>query len=149
MLEGSKDTCPARLQCLPAIKTSIRTLALSGRYRAAAISVMANIAEGFVRKSDKEFVQFLFIAMSSAAEVQSHLYVALDLSYISDEQFRTIYSQADKTAKIISALIKYLRASRPVRRITPKRPDRLNRRDRLNGPFSSNHHRTKQGLAAH
>ncbi len=49
---------------------------------------MANIAEGFVRKSDKEFVQFLFIAMSSAAEVQSHLYVALDLSYISDEQFR-------------------------------------------------------------
>ena len=39
---------------------------------------MANIAEGFVRHSDKEFVQFLFIAMSSSAEVQSHLYVAVD-----------------------------------------------------------------------
>ena len=39
---------------------------------------MSNVAEGFVRHSDKEFVQFLFIAMSSAAETQSHAYVALD-----------------------------------------------------------------------
>src|SRR5271157_4705262 len=84
---------------------------LARQIQRAATSVMANIAEGFVRKSDKEFVQFLFVSMSSAAEVQSHLYVALDLNYISDEQFRTIYSQADKTARIISALIKYLRAS--------------------------------------
>ncbi|HME43790.1 MAG TPA: four helix bundle protein [Syntrophorhabdales bacterium] len=84
---------------------------LARQVQRAATSVMANIAEGFVRKSDKEFVQFLFVSMSSAAEVQSHLYVALDLNYISDEQFRTIYSQADKTARIISALIKYLRAS--------------------------------------
>ncbi len=88
-----------------------RDFRLVGQIQAASISVMANIAEGFVRKSDKEFVQFLFIAMSSAAEVQSHLYVALDLEYLSEEQFRTIYSQADKTARIISALIKYLRAS--------------------------------------
>lgn len=84
---------------------------LVGQIQRAATSVMANIAEGFVRKSDKEFVQFLFIAMSSAAEVQSHLYVALDLKYLSEEQFRTIHSQADKTARIISALVKYLRAS--------------------------------------
>ncbi len=88
----------------------------------AATSVMANIAEGFVRKSDKEFVQFLFIAMSSAAEVQSHLYVALDLKYLSEDQFRIIYSQADKTARIISALIKYLRASRPS--VTSTKPTR-------------------------
>ena len=128
------------------IKSLKRTLACRQIQRAA-ISVMANIAEGFVRKSDKEFVQFLFIAMSSAAEVQSHLYVALDLSYISDEQFRTIYSQADKTAKIISALIKYLRASHTPERVNQK-PDRLDRRDRLNGPFSSNDHRTQQGLAS-
>jgi four helix bundle protein len=97
-----------------------RDFRLAGQIQAASISVMANIAEGFVRKSDKEFIQFLFIAMSSAAEVQSHLYVALDLNYISDEQFRTIYSQADKTARIISALIKYLRASRPSDESTKK-----------------------------
>ena len=70
---------------------------------------MANIAEGFIRRSDKEFIKFLFIAMSSAAEVQSHLYVALDQGYINDEQFRVIYDQANKTAMIISGLIKYLR----------------------------------------
>src|SRR5208283_2937229 len=75
----------------------------------AATSVMANIAEGFVRKSDKEFVQFLFVAMSSAAEVQSHLYIAGDLHYISDAQFNKIYSGADKTGRIISGLITYLR----------------------------------------
>ncbi|RPI51530.1 MAG: four helix bundle protein [Deltaproteobacteria bacterium] len=70
---------------------------------------MANSAEGFIRKSDQEFIQFLIIAMSSAAEVQSHLYVALDQGYIEPESFQQIYGQAEKTAKIISGLIKYLR----------------------------------------
>ena len=46
---------------------------LCGQIQGAAVSVMANIAEGFVRHSDKEFVQFLFVAMASAAEIQSHL----------------------------------------------------------------------------
>jgi len=86
-----------------------KDLRLSGQIQAAATSSMANIAEGFIRRSDKEFIQFLFIAMSSAAEVQSHLYVALDQGYINDEQFRVIYDQANKTAMIISGLIKYLR----------------------------------------
>lgn len=71
---------------------------------------MANIAEGFVRHSDKEFVQFLFVAMASAAEVQSHLYVAVDQGYLSKEVFDSTYEQAAKTSKIISGLIKYLRA---------------------------------------
>jgi len=70
---------------------------------------MSNIAEGLVRRSDKEFVQFLFVAMSSAAEVQSHLYVAIDPKYISQESFDEIYVQAEKAGKIISGLIKYLR----------------------------------------
>jgi len=60
-----------------------KDLRLSAQIQSAAVSVMANIAEGFVRKSNKEFIQFLFIGMSSAAEVQSHLYVALDQGYIS------------------------------------------------------------------
>ncbi len=79
----------------------------------AAISSMANIAEGFIRRSDKEFIQFLFIAMSSAAEVQSHLYVALDQNYIDHKQFDKIYEQARKTAMLISGFIKYLRRSDP------------------------------------
>ena len=70
---------------------------------------MSNVAEGFVRQSDKEFVRFLFIAMSSAAEVQSHLYVAVDRGYLSKDKFESIYEQAGKTSKIISGLIRYLR----------------------------------------
>jgi len=86
-----------------------KDLRLSGQIQAAATSSMANVAEGFVRRSDREFIQFLFIAMSSAAEVQSHLYVALDQGYIDQEHFSIIYEQADKTARMISGLIKYLR----------------------------------------
>ncbi len=47
--------------------------------------------------------------MSSAAEIQSHLYVALDQGYINQDQFNEIYAQADKTSQILSGLIKYLR----------------------------------------
>jgi four helix bundle protein len=86
-----------------------RDVRLCAQIQAAAVSVMSNIAEGFVRHSDKEFGRFLFIAMSSAAEVQSHLYVAIDQKYLSQESFDEIYAQAEKTGKIISGLIKYLR----------------------------------------
>ena len=93
-----------------------KDLRLSGQIQAASTSIMANIAEGFIRRSDKEFTQFLFIAMSSAAEVQSHLYIALDQDYIDQNQFDAIYNQTNKTAMIISGLIKYLRTrSRPTR----------------------------------
>ena len=63
----------------------------------AAVSVMGNIPEGFVRRSNKEFIQFLFISVSSAAELQSHMYVAFDQKYISKDNFESIYQQADKT----------------------------------------------------
>jgi four helix bundle protein len=86
-----------------------KDLRLCGQIQGAAVSVMANIAEGFVRHSDKEFVQFLFIAMASAAEIQSHLYVAVDQGYLLQETFDSIYAQAGKTSRIISGLIKYLR----------------------------------------
>ena len=86
-----------------------RDARLCGQIQSAAGSVMANIAEGFVRRSNKEFVQFLFIAMSSSAEVRSHLYIAVDQGYLSKEIFESIYAQADKVGRIISGLIKYLR----------------------------------------
>jgi four helix bundle protein len=70
---------------------------------------MANFAEGFERRSSKEVVQFLFIVMSSSAEVRSHLYIAVDQGYLSKEAFESIYAQADKAGRIISGLIKYLR----------------------------------------
>jgi four helix bundle protein len=74
----------------------------------AAISVMGNIPEGFVRRSNREFTQFLFISVSSAAELKSHMYVAFDQGYITKVTFDGIYQQAEKTSKMISGLITYL-----------------------------------------
>ena len=73
-----------------------------------AISIMSNIAEGFSRRSDKEFKQFLFISKGSLAELQSLLYVALDLNYISENDFKQLYDHSDMTAKMISKFITYL-----------------------------------------
>jgi len=81
---------------------------LVDQIRRAAISVMANISEGFARKGNKEFAQFLFISKSSAAELQSHLYVALDQGYIKKLQFDELYQAADKIQRQLSNFIKYL-----------------------------------------
>ena len=74
----------------------------------AAVSAMSNIAEGFTRRSTKEFVQFLFIAKGSVAEVQSQLYIALDQSYINEGKFNELYSKSDEVARLISGFIQYL-----------------------------------------
>ena len=86
-----------------------KDLRLCGQIQSASGSSMANIAEGFIRHSDKEFIHFLIIAMASTAEVHSHLYIALDQGYIDQKDFDEIYNQANKTAMIISGLIRYLR----------------------------------------
>ena len=80
----------------------VKDFGLKDQIQRACVSIMANIAEGFIRRSDREFVQFLFIAMSSAAEVQSHLYIALDQAYINQDQFNSIYEQANKRTGSLS-----------------------------------------------
>jgi four helix bundle protein len=76
----------------------------------AAVSSMSNIAEGFARKSNREFIQVLYISKSSAAEVQSQLYVALDQEYITQEDFEDIHNQAEIVSRIDSGFIKYLQS---------------------------------------
>jgi four helix bundle protein len=78
----------------------------------ATVSAMSNIAEGFSRKGNKEFIQFLFISKSSAAEVQSQFYVAIDQGYINQEDFNRVYHQAEVVSKLNSGFIKYLMSSR-------------------------------------
>jgi four helix bundle protein len=95
---------------------------LVNQMQGAAVSTMSNIAEGFSRRSNKEFIQFLFISKSSAAEVQSQLYVALDQSYIDQEVFKKIYAQAERVSKINSGFIKYLR-SQPNKPNKPNKPN--------------------------
>jgi len=86
---------------------------LTGQIQRASITVMANIAEGFDRQSDREFIHYLKIASSSASEIQSHLYAALDLAYISEEEFEDLYEQAKRVKKLINGFIAYLKGKRP------------------------------------
>ena len=79
----------------------------------AAVSTMSNIAEGFARSSDKDFAHFLDIAKGSAMEVQSLLYVALDVGYVDQQTFERLYKLADETISLIVRFSSYLR----------KRPD--------------------------
>ena len=72
------------------------------------VSIMSNIAEGFGRKSDREFRQFLIYANGSSLEVQSALYIALDQEYISKKQFEELYSLSEEISKMIQNFSNYL-----------------------------------------
>jgi four helix bundle protein len=77
--------------------------------RRAAVSIMNNIAEGFDRGSNKDFVKFLFIARGSAAEVRSLLYVALDQGYVTDAQFVECRDFCIRSSQVIWGLIRSVR----------------------------------------
>jgi len=84
---------------------------LRDQLRRAAVSVGSNIAEGFARSGNREFANFLWIAKGSAAEVQSQLYTAKDVGYISEDQFQALYDKANHCALLIYRFIETLRAS--------------------------------------
>lgn len=85
---------------------------LRDQIRKASVSIMSNIAEGFARGTDKDFSRFLYIALDSVSEVQSQLYVVLDLDYISEDEFKETYEIASETAKMITGFLQYLTADR-------------------------------------
>lgn len=87
----------------------IKDFSLRDQIRRSCVSVMANIAEGQGRNSDKEFANFLNIAHGSIAETQSHLYVALDLEYLNQNDFKEVYDLLEEIAKMTMALMKHLR----------------------------------------
>jgi len=81
---------------------------LRDQIRRAAVSVMLNIAEGFARKTNREFTQFLVIAHGSAAEVQAASYVALDQGYMTQERFEIVYQMSDEASRMVMGFARYL-----------------------------------------
>ncbi len=84
---------------------------LRDQIRKAAISVMSNIAEGFERDGDQEFLQFLAIAKGSCGEVRAQLYVAFDQEYLGENDFRALLELATEVSRLIAGLMRYLRQS--------------------------------------
>ena len=84
---------------------------LRSQIQRASVSIMANIAEGFGRRSDKEFANFLNMAHGSVSETQSHLYVALDLHYIDQVTFTKVYELLEEISRMTLALAQRLRGS--------------------------------------
>lgn len=88
-----------------------RDFGLRDQIRRAAVSVMANIAEGFGRGGNKEFALFLGVARGSVAELKSHLYVAFDARYLDQSQLQRLLDAASHAEVLISGLLRYLAAS--------------------------------------
>ena len=85
--------------------------ALVDQIRRAAISPCSNIAEGFERGGNREFIQFLSIAKGSIGEIKDQLYCALDEGYISQSQFDETHRQADEASRLVGGFMTYLRKS--------------------------------------
>ena len=109
----------------------IRDYALRDQTRRAAISIMANIAEGFDRDSGKDFIRFLRYSIASASEVRSHLHLASDLEYINETQHRQAIREALSISRQIGGFIKYLesKTAAEAKRKTSVDPERHNETD--------------------
>jgi four helix bundle protein len=88
-----------------------RDFALKDQIRRASISILSNIAEGFERGGDKEFLQFLAVAKGSCGEVRAQLYIAIDQGYLSQDLFESLSNNADEIGRLIAGLMKYLSKS--------------------------------------
>ena len=80
---------------------------LTNQMRRAAVSIPSNIAEGAARKSNKEFIQFLYIALGSGVEIETQLIISKNLGYINQASFDELDKERDEIGRMLFGLIKY------------------------------------------
>ena len=105
-LEIWKESMQIALSIYTAMK-ACKDFGLKDQMQRSAISVPSNIAEGFERQTNKEFVQFLYIAKGSCGELRTQIYLALKLGYIEKTDGKNLIEQTKKLSSKISKLISY------------------------------------------
>jgi four helix bundle protein len=88
-----------------------REYALVDQIRRSAVSVSSNIAEGFERKGNREFIQFLFIAAGSLGELQSQLIITSEIGLLNPEKLVSLEARIEATRKTIYGMVVYLKSS--------------------------------------
>ena len=93
------------------LSANCRDFGFKDQIQRAAVSVMSNIAEGFDRGTNKEFVQFLVISRGSVSEVKSLAYAGLDIGYFDSQAFEIITVHCVKLTSVLNGFIRFLKTS--------------------------------------
>ena len=101
-----KDSMQITFQIYALFKTC-KDFGLRDQIQRSAVSLPSNIAEGFERQTNKEFIQFLHIARGSCGELRTQIYLAKGLNYINEEEGKTLIEQTQKLSAKITKLIAY------------------------------------------
>jgi four helix bundle protein len=79
-----------------------------GQLRRAAISIPSNIAEGSARRNTREYIQFLYVSLGSAAEIETQITISINLGYLMQEKSRGIQAELEEIIRMLAGLIKSL-----------------------------------------
>ncbi|MCA4793884.1 four helix bundle protein [Myroides odoratimimus] len=80
---------------------------LVSQLRRASVSIPSNIAEGAARNSNKEYIQFLYIALGSCSEIDTQILLCQRIKFISDEKANYLLTKIDEVHRLLNGLIKY------------------------------------------
>ncbi len=100
-----------------------KDFALRDQIRRAAQSITSNIAEGFERGGNREFIQFLSDAKGSSGEVRDQLYTAIDEQYVTQAEFEDLYRRSVEVSRLIGGFMRYLQSSE-LKGVKFRRPSR-------------------------
>ena len=107
----NRENSQSRFTKLHQLANSSATLVLRINLERQRFSILLNIAEGFERGGDQEFLQFLAVAKGSCGEVRAQLYVALDQGYLPRDRFESLTALTKEISRMISGFMQYLRQS--------------------------------------